>query len=66
MPRYSYEHQKESILKWRKNNIDQYREYNNEYHKGFYLKNIDKIKEQKKNTYQFKKECKRLCNIDLF
>jgi hypothetical protein len=66
MPKYSYDEQKESILRWRKNHIEQYRAYNNEYRKKFYVKNIDKIKEQKKNAYQYKKECKRLCNIEIF
>jgi hypothetical protein len=50
-------------LKWRSENKERYNKYMNEYHKGFYRRNADKIKNQKLNYYYYKKEVKRLFQI---
>lgn len=48
-----YEKGKESIMKWRKNNIDGYRLYQKNYAKANYE---EKTKEKKKIYYQLNKE----------
>lgn len=47
--------QKESILKWRQNNLDAYREYQRKYA----FEHYDDIKEKKKQYYEENKEKKR-------
>ena len=55
--------QKKNIINWRTHNKQKYNEYMNEYQKGFYLENKEKISLRHKKYYLWQKESKRLMNI---
>ena len=59
-----YEKTKESIMLWRANNLDKYREQQRLYQRNYYKNNYEKVRKvQKQKTYIIKKEMKRFLNI---
>jgi len=63
MTKYYTEAQKQSIMKWRDNNKEEYNIYMNEYHKKFYQSNAERLRKRRMDKYYFQKEWKRLCGI---
>ena len=58
---------KKATYKYREKHLDEYRMITNKAQKIYYSKNIEKVKEYKKQLYLFQKEWKRLVNLgDLF
>jgi hypothetical protein len=71
------EAQKRAIYKWRANNKDKLKIWNDKnqemiklYSSRYVERNRDKLKDiwkiNSKKTYDYKQECKRLCNISVF
>tara|TARA_R110000796_G_scaffold55005_2_gene128453 strand:+ start:573 stop:779 length:207 start_codon:yes stop_codon:yes gene_type:complete len=59
-----YEKTKESIMLWRANNLDKYREQQRLYQRNYYKNNYEKVRKvQKQKTYILKKELRRFLNI---
>ncbi len=65
----TYSEHKDSIYKWRNNNLDQYREQQRLYQQKHYkqIGYTDKVKQRKKTYYLWKSEINRqlllLCNL---
>jgi hypothetical protein len=59
----TYQQNKKSIYKWRENNLDSFRAYNNEYCRKYNAANREKLNKMNKGTYHYKKECKIFRNI---
>ena len=59
MTKYYTESQKQSIMKWRVNNKQEYNEYMNEYHKHFYQNNAERIRKKRMDKYYYQRECRR-------
>lgn len=59
-----YQDNKESIYKWREENLDVYREQQRLYQQKHYKKYYDEVRKEKKRIYYlWKKEVSRLNNI---
>ena len=55
--------QKQSILKWRRQNYEKYNEYMNAYHKDYYQEHAEAFRAKRMEKYYFQKEWKRLLDI---
>lgn len=54
---------REICRKWKQNNREYYNEAQREISLNYWNNNKDKVLAYKKQYYQYKKECSRLCNI---
>lgn len=57
------ESQKQANLRWRLNHKELYNEKQRSYSLAYWNSNKERCLAIKKKEYQYKKECKRLCNI---